>query len=173
MRPDFPMLARDLEASGAALDVASLHGAVCGWLCAGRSDGSGLCREMLATAGALERLPGDWLERYLSIAAQELDDVALGFCPWLPSDERPLAERVRALAAWCDAFLGAYGIGGGGADDDEESGAILADLAAIARADDAAVGESEEEAFVEILEYVRMSAIYLRTLSVARAELGR
>jgi uncharacterized protein YgfB (UPF0149 family) len=172
MRPDFPMLARDLEASGAALDAASLHGAVCGWLCAGRSDASGLCREMLATAEALERLPGDWLERSLTIAAQELDDVALGFCPWLPSDERPLAERVRALATWCDAFLGAYGIGGGGTDD-EESGAILADLAAIARADDAGVDDSDEEAFVEILEYVRMSAVYLRTLSVARAESGR
>ncbi len=170
MRFDFPTLERDLEATGVGLDAAALHGAVCGWLCAGRSDVAGLRHSMPASAEELERLPSDWLGRVLSIATQDLDDGELGFYPLIPSDARPLAERVRALASWCDAFLGAFGIAGGRAEDDGESPGILADLSAIARADDRDADPSAEESFVEILEYVRMAAIYLRMAALGRGQ---
>lgn len=162
MRFDFPILARDLERVGLSMDAAAFHGTLCGWLCAGRSDVAGLRRELLPSEASFDRLPSDWFERSLSMAAEDLDDGMLGFHPLLPADERPLAERVRALAAWCDAFLGAYGLGGGGEEGDAEKIAILGDLAAIARADDAGVDDSDEESFMEIVEYVRVAAIYLR-----------
>lgn len=170
MRFDFSTVERDLEASGVGLDAAALHGAVCGWLCAGRTDLGGLRESVPASAEALERLPGDWLGRLLSITAKGLDDGELGFYPLIPSDARPLAERVRALASWCDAFLGAFGIAGGETGDDSECLGILADLSAIARADDRDRDPSAEESFVEILEYVRMAAIHLRMAARGREQ---
>lgn len=165
---DFPILERELEAAHIRMDAAAFHGAVCGWLCAGKADAAGLGRGMLASEEELSRLPSGWIEQTVRLTAEALDDGGLRFSPLLPSDERPLRDRVRALATWCDAFLGAYGIAGGKPGEDEEAAAILTDLSAIARADDVGVDESEEESFVEILEYVRMAAVYLRMLALAR-----
>ena len=78
----------------------------------------------------------------------------------LPDDDAPVEARVAALAEWCQGFL--YGVGAAGtlanaalADDVEE---FLTDLAELTRVDASgeADAEAEEEAYAELVEYVRV-----------------
>jgi hypothetical protein len=77
----------------------------------------------------------------------------------LPDDDAPLAERAMALSQWCQGFL--YGFGTGGAvPRDRLSGEVeevLRDLTHISQAsvETGADAEEEEQAYTEIIEYVR------------------
>ncbi|MDW8478957.1 MAG: UPF0149 family protein [Xanthomonadales bacterium] len=103
-----------LRAAGLAMGPAAFHGALCGSLCAvpdGRAER--VAAGMLASAEELAALPPGWLAATAEAVAEALGDGELGFVPLLPEDEAPLPARVRALAGWCDAFLGAYGVAAG------------------------------------------------------------
>ncbi len=92
----------------------------------------------------------------------------LDFEVLLPGDEIPLAARAGGLSQWCQGFL--YGFGTGqvhGATPKEDDlptnvNEILNDLTHIGRAsveiegDDDSDNESEEEAYAEVVEYVRV-----------------
>jgi uncharacterized protein YgfB (UPF0149 family) len=84
----------------------------------------------------------------------------------LPGDEMPLATRAGGLSQWCQGFL--YGFGTGQANNqtpkEEDLPAnvneVLNDLTHIGRAsveiEGDADNESEEEAYAEVVEYVRV-----------------
>lgn len=82
----------------------------------------------------------------------------------LPDDDIPLAERAGGLSQWCQGFL--YGFGTGAVEaavkPDElpaSVGEILNDLTHIGRASVELEGEGnegEEEAYAEVVEYVRV-----------------
>ena len=85
-----------------------------------------------------------------------------------------LASRVAALAAWCQGFL--YGFGSAGTASQaalsESVGEVLADLAQVSHA--GAVGaespEVEEDAYVELVEFVRAGVqIVYEELAALRA----
>ena len=77
----------------------------------------------------------------------------------LPDDDALLVERAMALSQWCQGFL--YGFGTGGAVPREQlSGEVeevLRDLTHISQAsvETGAEAEEEEQAYAEIVEYVR------------------
>ena len=77
----------------------------------------------------------------------------------LPDDDALLVERATALSQWCQGFL--YGFGtGGNVSRDQLSGEVeevLRDLTHISQAsvDTGADAEEEEQAYAEIVEYVR------------------
>lgn len=149
------------------VDPAAVHGAMCAVLSVGREPGR--VREWLALVlpdGAFdEHLDADTeaLLRALSSAtATALDDPQMRFRPLLPLEGRSLGERTEALSAWCNGFL--YGLRAAGVEDEalpEEAREVAHDLAHIANVDfeleDA--DEHEEEAFAEVVEYVRMGAL--------------
>jgi uncharacterized protein YgfB (UPF0149 family) len=83
----------------------------------------------------------------------------------LPDDDIPLATRATGLSQWCQGFL--YGFGTGRANDSAlkqedlptSVNEILNDLTHIGRASVELEGdgnESEEEAYAEVVEYVRV-----------------
>ena len=77
----------------------------------------------------------------------------------LPDDDAVLMERALALSQWCQGFL--YGFGTGGAVPREQLSAeveeVLRDLTHISQAavETGAEAEEEEQAYAEIVEYVR------------------
>lgn len=87
------------------------------------------------------------------------------FAPLLPGDSSSTAVRTAALAHWCEAFL--HGLVSGSLDEDlkarlaaEPLAEIIKDLLQMTRAgsaedDDA---ETDEAAFAEIVEYLRVAA---------------
>ena len=80
----------------------------------------------------------------------------------LPADDSSLTERVDALADWCHGFLNGYGLGVGEQALTEECRELLEDFANICRvgvAED--INEEDEQALLELTEYVRMGAIFI------------
>ena len=151
------------------MSASELHGALAGYLCAG---GLSPAREWLS-ALALEEIDdalGDapareLFDRLFSGCAADLEDPELAFDLLLPDDTSPMTERAVALVDWCRGFLG--GLGLSGADLEQglsgESSEILSDLARIAatRFDDESGGEEDEEAYAEVVEYVRVGVLLL------------
>jgi uncharacterized protein YgfB (UPF0149 family) len=80
----------------------------------------------------------------------------------LPDDEQPLNGGASALALWCTGFL--YGLGAGQISDLEalngEVGEIVRDFTEISRAtgDDSEADESNEQAYAELVEFIRVAA---------------
>ena len=151
-------------------DASELHGSLCGYLAGGGS----LERQPLLAAlefeggEAVAPAPHDQalLERLATQARGELADPELGFEPLLPADDRPLAERAEALVEWCRGFLGGFGLGGAGAHAQlsEEAQEILRDLTTIATsAFDFGEESEDEDALIEVHEFVRMGAMLLFT----------
>ncbi|ORU91641.1 MAG: hypothetical protein A6F70_00805 [Cycloclasticus sp. symbiont of Bathymodiolus heckerae] len=76
----------------------------------------------------------------------------------LPDDDERISVRASGLSEWCQGFL--YGVAYMGVGDDkdwaEESRGILRDLMEISRLDSDNTSDTDEQAFMELHEYVRM-----------------
>jgi uncharacterized protein len=161
----FPEITRVLEGLSSSVAAAESHGCLCGALCR-------------AADYPVER----WLEEIVPEAdqnedgADEASDAALRLLYsdtlralrgdemelelLLPDDNIALELRATALSQWCQGFL--YGFGTGQRVNAEELPAdvdeILRDMTHIGRAT-VEVGEGseeEEEAYAEVVEYVRV-----------------
>jgi len=76
---------------------------------------------------------------------------------FLPCDDERISVRALALSEWCQGFL--YGVAYMGVGDDkewsEENRGVLRDLMEISRLDSEGSDDSDEQAFMELQEYVR------------------
>lgn len=94
-----------------------------------------------------------------------LDDDEMGFQPLLPPDEIELPQRAKALARWASGFLAGLGLGGLDKERQlpKDVREALHDLDAITQVEmDAAGGEEDESAYVELVEYVKVVALLVR-----------
>jgi uncharacterized protein YgfB (UPF0149 family) len=167
-------VARALAAAASAVPAAEAHGCLCGALCL-RPDYSltEWLEEILAEPAAGEATN----EPFATLFEESLGVLArpdMEFEPLLPDDDAGLAERVSALAAWCQGFLYGFGASGAAAQSKlpETVTEVLGDLAQLSHA--GAVGsedaEVEEEAYAELVEFVRAAVqIVYEELGVARA----
>jgi uncharacterized protein YgfB (UPF0149 family) len=156
-------LADALARLGYSQDAAEYHGALCGALCvreAGEIDPlrlleGGKAGDADAAAQALTRLRGE--------SADAFTGVELTFTPLLPDDEEDLPKRVRALSAWCEGFL--YGLASGKPlamkSVSPEMKEIVKDFTEFTKAGVEEEGEDvelEENAYAELVEYIRVGA---------------
>ena len=76
----------------------------------------------------------------------------------MPDDDARIAERATALSEWCQGFL--YGVAYMGVGDDkdwsDDCRGVLRDFMEISRLDSDNSDNSDEQAFMELHEYVRM-----------------
>jgi uncharacterized protein YgfB (UPF0149 family) len=150
-------------------DASDVHGSICGLLCGGGGDGDWM--RSLALADAVAGAAGrGLLDALLDWSRQQLDDPDYGFQPLLPRDDQPLRARAEALASWCRGFLGGFGLAPRPSGLGDEAEEVLTDLAGIAasRFETDAAGEEEEGAYAELIEYVRMAAMFLRSEQASR-----
>jgi hypothetical protein len=155
----FADVARAMAGRASAIHPAEAHGCLCGALCL-RPDYSlpDWLDEILPDAAAASGEEGIFATLF-SDSAGALTGPDMEFEPLLPDDDVALAERVESLAVWCQGFL--YGFGAAGnaerASLTEPVREVLADLTQICHA--GAVGaesvDVEEEAYVELVEFVR------------------
>ena len=150
----------DCEAS---VGAAEAHGTLCGALAAvlgySADDWIG---DLLADAGAeAEAHARQLLTTLFGETHEALASGLMELGPLLPADDVPLEQRTIALAEWCNGFL--YGLGGGlpqAGGWPEAVQEVVADFSEIGRA---AVGDEETEetnevAYAELVEYLRVSA---------------
>jgi uncharacterized protein len=160
----FAEVARVLEGLGSSVPATEAHGCLCGALCT-------------TPHYPMER----WLEEIIPDAERRNDDDSqqalrllyadtlnalrgdeMSFEVLLPDDDISLETRAGGLSQWCQGFL--YGFGTGQPLKEEELPdsvtEILGDLTHIGRAsvdlDGGEDGETEEEAYSEVVEYVRV-----------------
>ena len=160
----FAEVARVLEGLGSSVPATEAHGCLCGALCT-------------TPHYPMER----WLEEIIPDAERRNDDDSqqalrllyadtlnalrgdeMNFEVLLPDDDISLETRAGGLSQWCQGFL--YGFGTGQPLKEEELPdsvtEILGDLTHIGRAsvdlDGGEDGETEEESYAEVVEYVRV-----------------
>ena len=166
--PTFTEINDQLQRSDLLVNPADVHGVICGLICGGiKLDDKAwlapfdeLINEGLGIPDSL--IPS--LQNIHAVSAATLKDITLGFELLIPNMDAPLLTRMEALAEWTQGFLGGFGmVHSADTVASEDVKELIADFASIAQlAVDAEEDESEEaeEAFYEVVEYVRMGAIY-------------
>jgi uncharacterized protein YgfB (UPF0149 family) len=152
-----------LATAGGLADAAEAHGSLCGALCSmSPYKMQDWINEILPDGTALSEESAAMIERVFSATASSFGEQGMEFEPLLPDDEQPLNGRANALALWCTGFL--YGLGTGYISDLEalsgDVGEIVRDFTEISRAtgDDAEGDESNEQAYAELVEFIRVAA---------------
>lgn len=166
MSPALPALHEIEDASralGLGVGASELHGSLCGWLAGGGDDDAHWLGRVLADDAQPSVVEGSALDRMAKASAAQFEDGNFGFALLLPDGDAGLAERSGALFEWCRGFLGAFGLAAGKDPPlSEEGSEALADLARLAAAKPQEDGDEEdEEALVEIEEFVRVATLLL------------
>ncbi len=162
MNPDFDQLQKVLADSRALTDAAEAHGTLTGALCAALDFTlDDWCAELYADGraddDALSALRDVFNETRAALVSDQMD-----FRPLLPDDDASIESRAEALGHWCQGFL--YGLGSrplpGPEQMSREAGEVVRDLTAMTQvtADAEASEESNEEAWLELTEFVRVAA---------------
>ena len=176
---DFDELANHLLEQGLESSPSEIHGCLTGLLASGAPVEAELALVALADVLHLTvhgELASQSMELF-AVTASALQDEEFDFHLLLPDDETAIAQRAESLALWCAGFLGGYAQGtaasgrakGVVGKDCEE---ILQDIEAFSQAEaDSDVAEDEaEEAYFEIVEYLRFAVL---NVHMDRALLGQ
>jgi uncharacterized protein YgfB (UPF0149 family) len=168
--PDYDYTSRLLGAEHSHQQLAEVHGMLVGLLVAGGYDQQTWLSEIVGTETTEhDSVLSEELVTLLSdlqlVTVTQLGDPELAFQLYLPDDACSLRERTEALAQWCQGFT--YGVGlsdlPAGWTTQSTTQEFLEDVGAIANAVSTQSGEQEEAAFVELIEYVRVGVMLLRT----------
>lgn len=161
---NFNVLQDALRRAGATTDAAECHGTLCGIVCAAAATGDGWLENVLDESAAGNAPAAECRQLLLDLSEDTralLCAPDMGFYPLLPADDLPLPQRVAALGEWCRGFL--YGLSMGrtpGVLENlaDEAGEVLRDMTEIARVGIEAQDsdEQDENAYTEIVEYVRV-----------------
>lgn len=164
VNPSHGRLQEALSVAGATCDAAEAHGNLCSLVCL---YGSRAGQPWMESLFGEERITADAREALVEVAnetAAELEDPAFGFAPLLPGDGAPMAERAAAMAHWTQGFLHGFGEAGRRPALAERLGQeplaeLLSDLSEITRAtaEEGAEPENDEEAWAELVEYLRVA----------------
>lgn len=162
-------LAGTLQSAGADSSASEAHGLLSGTICAaGKTSPELWLGCLLGEDNTLSAAANDCEEALLELQSElfrQLNDDAFGFDLLLPADDVSLSLRSEALSQWCAGFL--YGLALGGLREDVEMPddvtEVMKDIYEISRArfacDD--TEETDETAYMEIVEYVRVSTLLL------------
>lgn len=170
--PDLSAIEAESRQLALSASPFELHGSLCGWLAGGGAS----VREWPARVLADEQLPAPApngpLDQLRLASAAQLADRSFDFALLLPDADASLAERSGALFEWCRGFLGGFGLATGARPKlSDEGSEALTDLAKLAAAQAQSDGDEEdEEALVEIEEFVRVAVLLLHGDCVLAAQ---
>jgi uncharacterized protein len=164
---DYDEVNAELIAIRAGVRASECHGFLCGHFCASNKLESEQWQDHLLggidDAADLE----DGFAVLTDLANWVNEEVLadeITFSLLLPDDESTISERSSALSEWCAGFISGLGIGGLGEKPklNDECDEFVKDMVSISRMETTAEdGEDEEQAFFEIVEYIRVGVIML------------
>lgn len=177
--PDHDELAEALERTGSNSSAPEVQGLISGLVAGGARLGKAALRKVLEAHLELSEALGDELTENLWAMSQaiavQLADSELSFDLMLPDDDESLEIRVISLGQWCEGFLVGFGTAARNVDDaalGENVRNSLADIVEIANVDPTADdgSDSDEDAYMELCEYVRMAAVMVFTEMAPKEE---
>ncbi|MGH8170977.1 MAG: UPF0149 family protein [Steroidobacteraceae bacterium] len=157
----FTDIQRVLSDERALADAAEAHGTLTGCLCAAVGYRFEDWLLEILPEGRAQPLAAATLRELYAETAGSLRAPDMEFDLLLPEDAQSIDDRTAALGQWCQGFL--YGLGSGAVQDagsfPGDLGEIVRDLTEISRVDvDVAQSEeSNENAYTELVEFVRVS----------------
>lgn len=167
---DYYELEAELQKIDSLASPSEAHGILCGQLSGGqKADAMAWLKAYLPNIG-VKREPWqntrEWLYMLRQFTLEELTDNQFNFMPLLPDDQDPLDQRLGSLAEWCSGFLAGFGSTGSRKPEEftEDSLTALRDIQQISQVDTEIEEEEDgENAYFEVLEYVRMAALMIFT----------
>jgi hypothetical protein len=152
---------RVLTDERALADAAEAHGTLAGCLCTAVGYRFEDWLLEILPEGRAQPLAAASLRELYAETAGSLRAPDMEFDLLLPPEAQSIDSRAEALAQWCQGFL--YGLGSGAVQDASsipgDVGEIVRDLTEISRVgvDIAQTEESNENAYAELVEFVRVS----------------
>jgi uncharacterized protein YgfB (UPF0149 family) len=161
--PTYKELAKALNNTALGLHPSQAHGLICGLLC-GKTNSTDAW-ENLVTGGKETAKAHAILQSLYDASAKQLQEFVFELQLMLPSDKDDLPQRAEALTLWCQGALTGLKmanikIAGREASDVTEA---INDLIEIAKMnyEEVVASEEDEEAYTELVEYVRMAFILI------------
>jgi uncharacterized protein YgfB (UPF0149 family) len=164
---DYKELNNLLENLQSDADAADCHGFICGQICVTEFPLQEIWREYLDLKVRDDEYLTEGLEELKSLVAETVklfESPDLDFYPVLPDDNTPINERIGALCEWCHGFLNGFAISKEENNylQENESREVIENFTRICHI---LVGdesdESDEKALFELVEYVRLGAIFM------------
>jgi len=158
---DYDELQSMLEMRDALMGISETHGLAAGMLCVKfDADFHRWIQAVFDTNEQLEALTETDKQALIGLfdgTLELLKSEEFLFDLLLPDDDERIGARALALSEWCQGFL--YGVAYMGVGDEkewsEDSRGVLRDLMEISRLDSDGSDDSDEQAFIELQEYVR------------------
>jgi hypothetical protein len=159
--PEYTAVAAQIAALDLSVDPSELHGSLCALRC-GAAERANWLAEAMGDDSVPPPPASSALGRLDAATVAQLAETDFGLQLLLPDEEQPVSERGEALVAWCRGFLGGVGLAGIEPLLGEEAREALGDVARIAESDVSYDDpEADEEALVEIEEFVRVAALLI------------
>lgn len=102
------------------------------------------------------------LDAWFDETVAAINDSEMGFEPEMPEDSAPLAERSIGLIDFCSGFNYGLGLSSAGRDTTslpQDTREVIADFQAIENLDLDELDESEDEAWQELFEFLRVGVL--------------
>lgn len=167
---EYDALASALQRASASAGAAESHGLLCGMLCAGGEvDRVAWLTEVLGgppdDINSPTRESVQLLDHVCEHTLEQIHEGQMAFQLLLPLDERSLSERAAALRGWCQGFLAGFALGGSGEREGlpQDVQELLSDFVEFTKAETEIAEDSEEEedAYTQLVEYVRVGAMLI------------
>ncbi len=159
--PSYAEVAEQIGALELSVDPSELHGSLCALRC-GAVPRANWLAEAMGDATVAAPPAASPLGRLDAATIAQLGEADFGFDLLLPDEAVPVEVRGEALVSWCRGFLGGVGLAGIGPELGEEAREALDDVARIAESDVAYDDpEADEEALMELEEFVRVAALLI------------
>jgi uncharacterized protein YgfB (UPF0149 family) len=161
IQANYADIQRVLTDERALAEAPEAHGTLTGCLCAGVAYRFEDWLLEILPEGRAQPLAAATLRELYTETAGALRAPDMEFDLLLPEEAQSIDTRAAALAQWCQGFL--YGLGSGAVQDAAslpgDVGEIVRDLTEISRVgvDIAQTEESNENAYAELVEFVRVS----------------
>ncbi|MDD1649532.1 MAG: UPF0149 family protein [Methylococcaceae bacterium] len=154
----FGAIQDSLTGSGASGSAAEAHGLLSGMLCMDSAmDSDQWLHDYFGNElDGIQGVNRARLRQLFDQTRRQLTDFDFSFAPLLPEEEDTLEGRAQALGEWCHGFLQGIGYTGKDSGWPGECTEILRDFLEIVRLDPAVSGETDETAYTELTEYVRI-----------------
>ena len=161
-----------LASANASIEAAEVHGVICGVIASDKMLPETWFEEVFDQAEPGDLLVEEAKTRMHALykdTIEQIEGAGLGMQLLLPTDETSLSTRARAVTEWCQGFL--YGVGLSGEQANRnlspEAREALEDISALTRMDIATLGdvenlEEEEDALMEITEFLWVAAMLIR-----------
>ncbi|RDI46502.1 UPF0149 family protein [Aquicella lusitana] len=161
--PKYHEIDQVLSKTTLKLHPSQVHGLICGIL-SGNPHSSEAWEE-LVTGGKEPGKTHEVLQSLYDASAKQLRDFLFEFQLSLPADSETLPMRAEALTLWCQGFLTGLKVAQVQIIEREPSEMTEAinDLIEIAKMnyEEVVANEEDEEAYVELVEYVRMAVVLI------------